>query len=102
MPFGLHRAATTFQQLVDSLLGPCKGFALAYLDDNIFNKTLGGGGGEWTIYGICIKCCNVYGKQLGLAELDYLGYTMGGGCLKPQPKKIVAIQTAPRPNCKKR
>lgn len=35
MPFGLHGAAATFQRLVDTVLGPCEGFTLAYLDDII-------------------------------------------------------------------
>lgn len=33
MPFGLHGAAATFQRLMDTILRPCKGFTLAYLDD---------------------------------------------------------------------
>lgn len=35
MPFGLHSPTTTFQQLVESVLGDCTAFSLAYLD-NIF------------------------------------------------------------------
>lgn len=29
MPFGLHGVAATFQRLVDTILGPCEGYALA-------------------------------------------------------------------------
>lgn len=38
MPFGLHGATTTFQRLVDTILGPC--YVLAYLDDIlVYSKT---------------------------------------------------------------
>lgn len=34
MPFGLKGAPTTFQRLMDVVLGPCASFARAYIDDN--------------------------------------------------------------------
>lgn len=33
MPIGLHGTAATFQRLVDTILGPCEGYTLTYLDD---------------------------------------------------------------------
>lgn len=40
MPFGLHGASATFQRLVDTILSPCEGFTLAYLDGIVvYSKT---------------------------------------------------------------
>lgn len=39
MPFGLHRAAATFQKLMDTILAPHGAYAAAYIDDIIFTKT---------------------------------------------------------------
>lgn len=33
MPFGLQGAAATFQRLVDCILGSCRAFCVAYIDD---------------------------------------------------------------------
>lgn len=34
--------------------------------------------------------------KLGFTELEYLGYLVGSGCLKPQPKMVSVILTAAR------
>lgn len=40
MPFRLHGAAATIQHLVDTILGSCEGYNLAYLDNIIlYSKT---------------------------------------------------------------
>lgn len=39
MPFGLHRAAATFQRLVDRALEGCKGFARAYIDNIVVSSS---------------------------------------------------------------
>ena len=39
MPFGLKGAPTTFQRLMDILLGPCHQYASAYLDDIVVFST---------------------------------------------------------------
>lgn len=95
MPFGLHGVAATFQRLVDTVLGPCEGFTLAYLDDIIvYSKS-------WDEHlehlnqvfhqlqrsGLKV---NPKKSKLGVQELDNLGYTVGGGRLKPQQRKINA------------
>lgn len=38
MPFGLHGATTTFQQLVDWALEGCEAFARAYIDDIVISS----------------------------------------------------------------
>lgn len=38
--FGLHGVAAILQWLVDTILGPCEGYTLAYLDDIlVYNRT---------------------------------------------------------------
>lgn len=44
---------------------------------------------------------NLKNGKLGLSELAYLGYILGGGHLKPQTKKLKAILQAARPCTKK-
>ena len=39
LPFGLHRASATIQQLMDQVLGPYKEYAAAYLDDIVIYIT---------------------------------------------------------------
>lgn len=39
--------------------------------------------------------------RLGLEEANYLGYTVGRGCVRPQASKVEAIATWPRPETKK-
>ena len=41
------------------------------------------------------KCC------VGLEEADYLGHTMGCGCVKPQINKVKSIKSWPQPSTKK-
>lgn len=39
--------------------------------------------------------------KLGFTQLDYLGYTIGEGKIRPQLKKVEAIQKAVQPQMKK-
>lgn len=83
MLFRLHRAAATFQRLVDTILGPREGYTFAYLEHVIFySKT-------WEEHmahqsqalhhlqesGLKI---NPKKSKLGFTELAYLGYTLWG------------------------
>lgn len=106
MSFGLHGTATTFQRLVDTELGTCDGFAIAYLAVILVYSR------SWqqhlqhlsqvfqhlTEAGLRI---NPKKSKLGFIQLDYFGYAIGGGLVKPQPKKVEAIQDLPRPQGKK-
>lgn len=105
MPFGLHAAAATFQRLVDTILQPCKGFILAYLDNIIiYSRT-------WTEHLVYLQQVfewlhvagiriNLWKSKLGFQELKYLGYTVGQGQLMPQRTKVEAILNAARPQTK--
>lgn len=86
MPFGLHGAAATFQSLVDTVLNPCEKYTLTYLDDSVvYSKT-------WeehlhhlhrVFHELHTAGLHVHPKKskVGFRELDYLGYTIGGGQL---------------------
>lgn len=99
MPFGLHEAPATFQRLVNTILRPCEGFTLAYLDDIvIYSRT-------WAehlnhlrqVFGILHAAghwVNPRKSKLGFGEIKYLGYTVRQGRLKPQKRKMEAILQA--------
>lgn len=99
MPFILHSAGAIFQRLVDRILEPCKSFTLAYIDDIIiYSRT-------WAEYlghlrqvlqrlqTVGLKI-NPQKSKLRFTELEYFGCTVGGGCLRPQAKKVEAIKQA--------
>lgn len=100
MALGLHGAATTFQCLVDTVLSP------TYLDDIVvYGKTW-----EehlqhlWCIFQrlhIARIWINLKKSKEGFKELDYLGYMVGGGQLRPQKWKVDAIVVANKPRTKK-
>ena len=106
LPFGVHGAPATFQRLMDRVLRPHRNYAAAYLDDIVIHST------SWAMHlehlnavlgalrraGLTAnakKCC------VGLTETDYLGFTIGRGCVKPQTRKVERIQDWPRPATKK-
>ena len=102
MPFGLHNAPATFQRLMNRVLQRCQKFAQAYIDDVVvFSKT-------WEEHlehlravltalqqaGLTLKLPKC---QFGLKEVKHLGHIIGGGQLRPDPEKLDAIQSYPRP-----
>lgn len=106
LPFGLHGAPTTFQRLMNKVLGPLQAFASTYLDDIvIFSPTW-----EQHIHhcqqvfqalGQAGLCINSKKSRLGFSKVKYLGYIIGNGCIEPQQEKIKAIKDAPLPQIKK-
>ena len=106
LPFGLHGAPATFQRLMDQLLRPHRAYAAAYLDDIVVHSE------EWGTHLQQIKAvlrtlrgagltANPKKCHLGLQDADYLGYTIGRGCVRPQAAKVEAIRRWPRPQTKK-
>lgn len=107
MPFGLHGAPATFQRLVDEVLRGAEDYAAAYIDDivifsrtweehlqhlaNVFQRIQGAG------LVINAKKCHI-----AKTEVQYLGYVIGGGGIRPQVGKVEAIAASPLPNTKKR
>ncbi|XP_038133737.1 uncharacterized protein LOC119778540 [Cyprinodon tularosa] len=106
LPFGLHGAPATFQRLMDQVLSGLSAFTCAYLDDFVvFSAT-------WEEHVHHLKevldrlrlaglTINPAKCALARTEIQYLGYTIGGGTLKPQVDKINAIASCPLPQTRK-
>lgn len=89
MHFGLHRAAATFQRLVDMVLSTCDDFILAYLDDIlIYSRDWGQHLSHLSrVFQLLLKAglrINPKKSKVGFTQLEYLGYTIGEGTVKPQ------------------
>lgn len=88
MALGLHKATTTFQHLVDSLLALWEEFTLAYLHDIIISSKIWADHLEhlddvfWLLRNVRLKL-DPKKSKLGFQELEYLGYVVGHGHLKP-------------------
>ncbi|KAF4074727.1 hypothetical protein AMELA_G00242570, partial [Ameiurus melas] len=106
LPFGLHGAPATFQRLMDIVLRPHRSFAAAYLDDVVIHSS------TWSDHlfhlGEVLKGLREAGLtanpkkcHLGLTEVQYLGYRIGRGMLKPQAEKVEVVKGYPRPTSKK-
>ena len=105
MPFGLHGAPATFQRIMDRILQGTEEFAAALMDDIIiFSET-------WDEHlehvrevlerlrkaGITTRPSKC---SLGMDEVVYLGYVVGGGKVKPTESKVEAVKEFPRPKTK--
>ena len=91
---------------MDRILRPHREYAAAYLDDIIIH------GEEWGSHLKSVTAvlralrgagltANPRKCHLGLQDADYLGYTIGRGCVRPQAGKVEAIRSWPRPRTKK-
>ncbi|KAI2653741.1 Retrovirus-related Pol polyprotein from transposon 17.6 [Labeo rohita] len=105
LPFGLHGAPATFQRLMDIVLRPHQSYAAAYIDDVVIHSE------HWDEHLSHLRrvltelwrsslTANPRKCHLTLSEAKYLGYQVGRGLIKPQPKKVEAVQAAPRPSTK--
>ncbi|XP_075779191.1 uncharacterized protein LOC142827431 [Pelodiscus sinensis] len=106
MPFGLHGAAATFQRVMDQVLEPMKGYAAAYIDDiAVYSVT-------WPEHLQHLETVMQALQEAGLTanprkchfaqrEVSYLGYTVGGGQLKPLLGKVEALRNYPPPSTKR-
>ena len=102
LPFGVHGAPATFQRMMDRILRPHRLYASAYLDDIIIHSStwddhlrhLEAVLGALRAAGLT---ANPQKCRLGLQETDYLGYTIGRGCVKPQTRKVERIRSWPPP-----
>ena len=106
LPFGVHGAPATFQRMMDRILRPHREYAAAYLDDIVVHST------SWeahiqhldAVLGALRKAnltANAKKCRIGLSETEYLGFTIGRGCVKPQARKVERIREWPRPLTKK-
>ena len=106
LPFGVHGAPATFQRMMDKILRPHREFAAAYLDDIVIHSN------TWELHLLHIEAvlgalkkagltANAKKCRVGLSETEYLGFTIGRGCVKPQARKVERIKEWPRPVTKK-
>ncbi|KAL4008478.1 hypothetical protein ACER0C_002330 [Sarotherodon galilaeus] len=107
MPFGLQGAPATFQRLMDQVLRDVSDLAATYLDDVvIFSQT-------WEQHVAHLRRVLKLIKSAGLTinphkckiaetQVEYLGYVVGHGQVKPQVGKMEAIHAYPVPTTKKK
>ena len=103
LPMGLANAPATFQRVMNQLLRPYIGkFVLVYLDDLIVwsrspeeHKT------HLRLVLDKLKSADLRLKlskcRFNQAELNYLGFVVGRDGIKPDPKKVAAVQDWPAP-----
>ncbi|XP_068069442.1 uncharacterized protein isoform X2 [Danio rerio] len=105
LPFGLHGAPATFQRLMDQVLQGLT-FAAAYLDDIIIYST------TWEEHMQHLHEVFQRLQRAGLTanpakcaiarkEAEYLGFVIGNGVVRPQIKKIQALEECPLPQTRK-
>jgi len=83
MPFELRNTTSVFQNLMEKILAPCKGFARAYIDDVLIYSS------SWSDHlvhlGKVLEALSAAGLtakpemcQWRRIYLDYLGHRVGG------------------------
>lgn len=99
-------APATFQRLMDKILQGCEDYSAAYLDDVVVFSN------SWTDHlqhlERVLGAIQTAGLTLNIAkcewakqEVQYLGFLLGGGQVRPQLDKVEAIRNCPRPQTKK-
>ena len=102
MPFGLSNAPAIFQELMSIVLADLDQFAIAYLDDIlIFSSSLDEHLGHiqqvfdrLRQHDLRLKLKKCHFLQ---AETNYLGFVINQNGIKPDPKKVEAIQSISPP-----
>ncbi len=106
MPFGLTKAPSVFQRLMDEVLVDCMEFASVYIDDILVVSL------NWELHlghlrllfsvfrdaGLtckAVKCC--FGKR----KLEFLGHWIGGGVVSVLEARVRAIKEHPLPKTRK-
>ncbi|XP_065268782.1 uncharacterized protein LOC135885080, partial [Emys orbicularis] len=106
MPFGLHGAPATFQRLMDRLLLPHREYVAAYLDDVVIYSDRWESHLEWVAAVLrSLRAAGLTANpkkcRIGWQETTYLGYTIGGGQVKPLVGKVQALAACPPPTTKR-
>ena len=101
MPFGLQGAPATFQRMVDRLI-----HSGSYIDDLvIYSETWEEHLQHVRAVFTRLREANLTAKakkcDFGTAECTYLGHRVGGGVVRPEKSKLLAIQALEVPQTKK-
>ncbi|XP_070571314.1 uncharacterized protein [Ptychodera flava] len=106
MPFGMQNAPATFQRLIDSIFSECQDYAKSYFDDvNTHSE-------DWSSHLTHlrevferIRQANLTAKPdkcvIGASKAKVFGHIVGNGYIQPDPEKLEAIESFPRPVVKK-
>ena len=103
LPFGLCNAPSTFQALMDSVLGPeLRHRCLVYLDDIIvFSKSSEEHVRQLRAVLQRLKDANLYAKlsicEFGLKEVKFLGHIVSQEGLQPDEDKVKLVRDWPTP-----
>jgi transposase InsO family protein len=103
MPFGLRNAPATFQRLMDRVLSGLQGIELfVYLDDIvIYSSSLTEHARKFNKLAERLRAANLRLQpdkcEFLRKEVTYLGHVIGEAGVKPDPNKIKAVKSFPRP-----
>lgn len=107
VPFGLCNAPATFQRMINKVLsGLLWKVCLAYLDDMvIFSKTIESHLKDLEKVFGALEQANLRLKpekcKFAQEEIKYLGHVLTGTSIRPDPKKVAAIEKLPAPTTRK-
>ena len=103
LPFGLSNAPSTFQALINSVLGPeLRHCCLVYLDDIVvFSKSAPEHLEHLQLVLSKLKKAQLYAKlskcKFGLTSVKFLGHIVSENGLEPDPAKVGIVQDWPVP-----
>lgn len=103
MPFGLKNAPATFQRLMDQVLSGLQGNELfVYLDDIVlYSSSLREHETKFERLAARLRAANLKLQpdkcEFLRPEVMYLGHIIGRDGVRPDPKKVEAVQNFPRP-----
>ena len=102
MPFGLCNAPATFQRLMQRILSGMNSFCNVYIDDILIFSRNPEEHQEHLEQ--VFRCLEQYGLklhpdkcQLARAEVEYLGHIVSGEGIRPNPAKVLAVESIPAP-----
>ena len=105
MPYGLKNAPATFQRLMDRVVDGLEN-CVVYIDDVVIYDT------TWQDHITHVEALFARLQYAGLvvnlekcdfvkAQVQYLGYVVGHGCVTPPEAKVEAIRQFPAPSCRR-
>ena len=107
MPFGLKCASQTFQRALDKILNPVRDCAGSYIDDICCHSK---GDVSNHLYNLkrVLTVIRDAGLTLKLKKckflhkcINFVGFVIGGGVIKPNPEKVRALSLLKEPESKK-